>query len=67
MFDGLQGKLQEVFRQLKGEGRVSAEALEGRCGRSGWRCSRPTSTSGWCGRSSTGCASGRWGRRCWPA
>ena len=29
MFDGLQGKLQEVFRQLKGEGRVSAEALEG--------------------------------------
>jgi signal recognition particle subunit SRP54 len=28
MFDGLQGKLQEVFRQLKGEGRVSAEALE---------------------------------------
>jgi signal recognition particle subunit SRP54 len=28
MFDGLQDKLQEVFRQLKGEGRVSPEALE---------------------------------------
>ncbi len=28
MFDGLQGKLQEVFRLLKGEGKVSAEALD---------------------------------------
>jgi signal recognition particle subunit SRP54 len=28
MFDGLQGKLQDVFRQLKGEGKVSAEALD---------------------------------------
>ncbi len=28
MFDGLQGKLQDVFRQLKGEGRVTPEALE---------------------------------------
>ncbi len=28
MFDGLQDKLQGVFRQLKGEGRVSPEALE---------------------------------------
>jgi signal recognition particle subunit SRP54 len=27
MFDGLQGKLQEVFRNLRGEGRVSEEAL----------------------------------------
>jgi signal recognition particle subunit SRP54 len=27
MFDGLQGKLQDVFRQLKGEGKVSGEAL----------------------------------------
>lgn len=28
MFDGLQGKLQDVFRRLKGEGRVSEEVLE---------------------------------------
>ncbi|HEX6203255.1 MAG TPA: signal recognition particle protein [Thermoanaerobaculia bacterium] len=28
MFDGLQGKLQEVFRQLKGEGRISEESLD---------------------------------------
>jgi signal recognition particle subunit SRP54 len=28
MFDGLQGKLQDVFRQLKGEGKVTPEALE---------------------------------------
>ncbi len=28
MFDGLQGKLQEVFRNLRGEGRVSPEALQ---------------------------------------
>jgi signal recognition particle subunit SRP54 len=27
MFDGLQGKLQDVFRQLKGEGKVGEEAL----------------------------------------
>jgi signal recognition particle subunit SRP54 len=27
MFDGLQGKLQDVFRRLKGEGRVSEEVL----------------------------------------
>ncbi|HVF58618.1 MAG TPA: signal recognition particle receptor subunit alpha, partial [Thermoanaerobaculia bacterium] len=29
MFDGLQGKLQDVFRNLRGEGRVSPEALQG--------------------------------------
>jgi signal recognition particle subunit SRP54 len=28
MFDGLQNKLQDVFRQLKGEGRISPEALD---------------------------------------
>ncbi|MFW6175472.1 MAG: signal recognition particle protein [Acidobacteriota bacterium] len=28
MFDGLQTKLQDVFRQLKGEGRVTEEALD---------------------------------------
>ena len=28
MFDGLQGKLQEVFRQLRGEGRITPEALQ---------------------------------------
>lgn len=28
MFDGLQGKLQNVFRQLRGEGRVTAETLD---------------------------------------
>ncbi|HEX5757576.1 MAG TPA: signal recognition particle protein [Thermoanaerobaculia bacterium] len=28
MFDGLQGKLQDVFRNLRGEGRVSPEALQ---------------------------------------
>ena len=28
MFDGLQSKLQDVFRNLKGEGRVSPEALQ---------------------------------------
>ena len=28
MFDGLQGKLQDVFRQLKGEGKVTPETLE---------------------------------------
>jgi signal recognition particle subunit SRP54 len=28
MFDGLQGKLQDVFTQLKGEGRISQEALD---------------------------------------
>jgi signal recognition particle subunit SRP54 len=28
MFDGLQGKLQDVFRQLKGEGKVTPEALD---------------------------------------
>jgi signal recognition particle subunit SRP54 len=28
MFDGLQDKLQDVFRQLKGEGRVTPEALD---------------------------------------
>jgi signal recognition particle subunit SRP54 len=28
MFDGLQNKLQEVFRQLKGEGKISSEALD---------------------------------------
>jgi signal recognition particle subunit SRP54 len=28
MFDGLQDKLQEVFRQLKGEGKVTPEALD---------------------------------------
>ncbi len=28
MFDGLQNKLQDVFRQLKGEGRVTPEALD---------------------------------------
>jgi len=28
MFDGLQGKLQEVFRQLKGEGRITDEVLQ---------------------------------------
>src|SRR5262245_51125967 len=28
MFDGLQDKLQDVFRNLKGEGRVSPEALD---------------------------------------
>ena len=27
MFDGLQNKLQEVFRNLRGEGRISEEAL----------------------------------------
>ena len=27
MFDGLQNKLQDVFRNLRGEGRVSEEAL----------------------------------------
>ena len=29
MFDGLQTKLQDVFRRLKGEGRVSEEILQG--------------------------------------
>ena len=29
MFEGLQGKLQGVFRRLRGEGRVSEEALQG--------------------------------------
>ncbi|MGH9362206.1 MAG: signal recognition particle receptor subunit alpha, partial [Thermoanaerobaculia bacterium] len=29
MFDGLQGKLQDVFRNLRGEGRVSPEVLQG--------------------------------------
>ncbi len=29
MFDGLQGKLQEVFHQLRGEGRISADVLAG--------------------------------------
>ncbi|HEX2645400.1 MAG TPA: signal recognition particle receptor subunit alpha, partial [Thermoanaerobaculia bacterium] len=29
MFDGLQNKLQEVFRQLKGEGTITPEALQG--------------------------------------
>jgi signal recognition particle subunit SRP54 len=29
MFDGLQGKLQDVFRQLKGEGRITEQTLEG--------------------------------------
>src|SRR5262245_22190577 len=29
MFDGLQGKLQDVFRRIRGEGRVSADVLEG--------------------------------------
>ena len=28
MFDGLQGKLQEVFRQLKGEGKITEESLD---------------------------------------
>src|ERR1700687_59698 len=28
MFDGLQGKLQDVFHQLRGEGRVTREALQ---------------------------------------
>ena len=28
MFDGLQGKLQNTFRRLKGEGRVSEEILQ---------------------------------------
>ena len=28
MFDGLQDKLQDVFRQLKGEGKVTPEALD---------------------------------------
>ncbi len=28
MFDGLQNKLQDVFRQLKGEGKITPEALE---------------------------------------
>ncbi|MEM7048877.1 MAG: signal recognition particle protein [Acidobacteriota bacterium] len=28
MFDGLQGKLQDVFRQLKGEGKITEEALK---------------------------------------
>jgi signal recognition particle subunit SRP54 len=28
MFDGLQGKLQEVFHQLRGEGKVTPEALQ---------------------------------------
>ena len=28
MFDGLQGKLQDVFRQLKGEGKVTAASLD---------------------------------------
>jgi signal recognition particle GTPase len=28
MFDGLQNKLQEVFRRLKGEGTVSREVLD---------------------------------------
>ncbi|HRC87112.1 MAG TPA: signal recognition particle receptor subunit alpha, partial [Thermoanaerobaculia bacterium] len=28
MFEGLQGKLQEVFRRLRGEGRINSEALE---------------------------------------
>src|SRR6201998_1551694 len=29
MFDGLQGKLQDVFHQLRGEGKVTPEALKG--------------------------------------
>ena len=29
MFDGLQGKLQDVFRDLRGEGKVTPETLEG--------------------------------------
>jgi signal recognition particle subunit SRP54 len=29
MFDGLQSKLQDVFQKLKGEGRVTADALDG--------------------------------------
>ena len=28
MFDGLQGKLQDVFRQLKGEGKITEESLD---------------------------------------
>lgn len=28
MFDGLQGKLQDVFRQIKGEGRITEESLD---------------------------------------
>ena len=28
MFDGLQGKLQDVFHQLRGEGKVTPEALQ---------------------------------------
>jgi signal recognition particle subunit SRP54 len=28
MFDGLQGKLQDVFRQLRGEGRITEETLD---------------------------------------
>jgi signal recognition particle subunit SRP54 len=28
MFDGLQGKLQDVFRQMKGEGKVTEESLD---------------------------------------
>ncbi|MGH9464080.1 MAG: signal recognition particle receptor subunit alpha, partial [Thermoanaerobaculia bacterium] len=29
MFEGLQDRLQGVFRRLRGEGRVSQEALDG--------------------------------------
>jgi signal recognition particle subunit SRP54 len=45
MFDNLSEKLQRVFKNLRGEGKLSAENMERRCAKSAWRCSKPTSIS----------------------
>ena len=45
MFDNLSDKLQRVFKNLRGEGKLSAENMEAPCAKFAWRCWKPTSTS----------------------
>jgi len=45
MFDNLSDKLQRVFKNLRGEGKLSAENMESALREIAWRCWKPTSTS----------------------
>ena len=62
MFESLSDRLQDVFQSIRGEARLTERRSRRRCARSGWRCSKPTSTSRSSRPSSIASAIGPWAR-----
>ena len=63
MFENLTEKLQRVFKDLRGEGKLTEQNIQDALGRSVWPCSRPTSTSRSSSSWSKTSGTRRWGRR----